>query len=89
MTATVVLEFPPLQEATQVLAALDGHRQVCVFFAERYGWNSQPSAKKITFGPNSNNCSEFAAMWLRASQRGQLPAPWPSKAAERTWDTQN
>ena len=59
-----VSEFPALQEATQILDALDGHRQrqVCAFCAERYGWNLQPSAKKITSSPNPNNRSEFAAI---------------------------
>jgi hypothetical protein len=64
MTATDVSEFPALQEATQILDALDGHRQrqVCAFCAERYGWSLQPSAKKITSSPNPNNRSEFAAI---------------------------
>ncbi len=64
MTTTDVSEFPALQEAARILDALDGHRQrqACAFFAERYGWNLQPSAKKITFSPNTNNRSEFAAI---------------------------
>ena len=63
-TMTDVSEFPALQEATQILDALDGHRQrqVCAFCAERYGWNLQPSAKKITSSQNPNNRSEFAAI---------------------------
>jgi hypothetical protein len=61
---TDVSEFPAIAAAAQVVDQLDGHRQrqVCAFFAERYGWNLQPSAKKITPSPNPNNRSEFAAI---------------------------
>jgi hypothetical protein len=64
VTATDVSEFPAIANAAQVVDQLDGHRQrqVCAFFAERYGWNLQPSAKKITLSPNPNNRSEFAAI---------------------------
>jgi hypothetical protein len=61
---TDVSEFPAIAAVAQVVDQLDSHRQrqVCGFFAERYGWNLQPSAKKITFSPNPNNRSEFAAI---------------------------
>lgn len=57
-------EFPALQEAAQVIDQLDGHRQrqALAFVAERYGWNLQPAAKKITPAPSMNNRSEFAAV---------------------------
>jgi hypothetical protein len=64
MTSTDVSEFPAIGSAAQVVDQLDPHRQrqVCAFVAERYGWNLQPSGKKITFSPNPNNRSEFAAI---------------------------
>ena len=64
MTATDVSEFPAIAAVAQVVDQLDGHRQrqVCAFFAERYGWNLQPAAKKITPTPSPNNRSEFAAI---------------------------
>ena len=62
---TDVSQFPALEEATQILSPLDGHRQrqVLAFVFERYGWNLQPSAKKIAPAPTSpTNRSEFVAV---------------------------
>lgn len=65
MTTADVSKFPALEEATQILGPLDGHRQrqVMAFVFERYGWNLQPAAKKIAPAPTSpTNRSEFVAV---------------------------
>jgi len=81
---TASSEFPALQEAAQVIDQLDGHRQrqALAFLAERYGWNLQPAAKKITPTPNPSNRAGFAAVeqladlldGLNAAQQGQAVA---------------
>jgi hypothetical protein len=65
MNPTNVSEFPAFERVTQAVDNLvDPHRQrqVCAFLAARYGWNLQPSAKKLAANPNPNNRSEFAAI---------------------------
>ena len=75
MTADVS-EFPAIAAAAQVVGQLDGHRQrqVCAFLAARYGWNLQPSAKKIELAPNPDNRSEFAAIETATEELDQLTA---------------
>jgi len=55
-------EFPAQRESTKILDAHYGHQQRHgrSSISERYGLSLQPSAKKIAFSPNPNNCSEFA-----------------------------
>jgi hypothetical protein len=69
-------EFPAIANAAQVVDQLDGHRQrqVCAFLAARYGWNLQPSAKKIAPAPNPDNRSEFAAIETATEELDQLTA---------------
>jgi hypothetical protein len=63
-----------MARAAEILDALDGHRQrqAFAFVAERYGWNLQPAAKKITPAPNPNNRSEFAAIEAAADELDKL-----------------
>ena len=71
-----VSEFPAIASAAQVVDQLDGHRQrqVCAFLAARYGWNLQPSGKKIAPAPSPNNRSEFAAIETATEELDQLTA---------------
>jgi hypothetical protein len=73
---TDVSEFPAIAAAAQVVDQLDGHRQrqVCAFLAARYGWNLQPSAKKVAPAPNPDNRSEFAAIETTTEELDQLTA---------------
>lgn len=75
MTADVS-EFPAIANAAQVVDQLDPHRQrqVCAFLAARYGWNLQPSAKKVTTAASPNNRSEFAAIETATEELDQLTA---------------
>lgn len=59
-----VSEFPAFERVARVVDPLDAHRQrqVFAFIAERYGWNVQPTARKILPAMNPENRSEFAAI---------------------------
>ena len=74
MIATDISEFPAMARTAQMLDQLDGHRQrqAFAFLAERYGWNLQPSGKKITANPSPNNRSEFAAIETTAEELDEL-----------------
>ena len=69
-----VSEFPAMARAAEILDQLDGHRQrqAFAFLAERYGWNLQPSGKKITASPNKSNRSEFAAIETATEELDEL-----------------
>jgi hypothetical protein len=71
---TEVSEFPAMARTAEILDGLDAHRQrqAFAFLAERYGWNLQPAAKKITPAPSPNNRSEFAAIETAAEQLDEL-----------------
>jgi hypothetical protein len=84
MTISEISEFPAIAAAAQVVDPLDAHRQrqVLGFVFERYGWNLQPSGKKIATTASPNNRSEFAAIeeavehldQLTPAQQGQAVA---------------
>jgi len=71
---TQTAEFPAMARASEILDALDGHRQrqAFAFLAERYGWNLQPATKKITPAPGQGNRSEFAAIEAVADELDEL-----------------
>jgi hypothetical protein len=76
MTTTDGSEFPAIARATEVLDKLDDHRQrqVFAFLAERYGWNLQPTAKKIMLTPSRNNALEFPTLQEAAELLDELTA---------------